>query len=197
MTRSYILRSDKRHSDSSCSEPTQRKLGSRLVSFVFCLLSLSIFLARAGTSRSFTMSRRLRYASSHSRESSPRGDSSSLPSTEATFQDLNLAKSTTSTSRHHLTVPSSHQASASRQRQASYPPADLTAQYLHTGYEPSHYSRPSSSERLVNPRYNGAASAFGIPDSDPVDFQIDPSSLSFDLQQNISDPTLVARADMR
>ena len=143
------------------------------------------------------MSHRLRYASRHSRESSPRGDRSRRPGVESNIQDIRLAKTTTTTSHHHLTVPSSYQASDSPQRQTSYPPADLTAQYLQTGYALSNYSRPSSSERPVNPRYNSAASAFEIPNSDSANFQIDPSPLSFNVQPTISDPSLIPQADMR
>lgn len=148
------------------------------------------------------MSRRLRYASSHSRESSPRDHHSSLPGAQSTVQDVNLSKTTTTTRQHHhqhhhLTVPPSYQASSSHPRQTTYAPADLTAQYLQTGYELSNYSRPSSSERPVNPRHTSAASALAISGPDPVDFHIDPSSLSFNVQPNISDPSLVAPADMR
>lgn len=153
-------------------------------------------------SRSFTMSRRPRYASSHSRGSSPRRDSS-LPVTEATYQDLHLNKTSSSNSiishhhHHHLTVPSSYQASNSRQRQASYPPTDLTAHYLPAGYEPSQYSRPPSSERLIDPRHISAISSFGIVDPDPLNFPIEPSSAAFNGQPDLSDPTLLARAEMR
>lgn len=142
------------------------------------------------------MSHRLRYATSHSRESSPRRDSSSLSGAESTSQDLYPSKSTATTNHHHLAVPSSYQASGSRLRQATYPPADLTAQYLQTGYELSNYSRLSSSDRSVNPRYTSAA-AFEVSNSDPVDFHVDPTSLSFNVQPSISDPSLSAQADMR
>lgn len=132
------------------------------------------------------MSHRLRYTSSRSRESSPQRDSSNLPRVESTSQ-----------ANHHLTVPSAYQASDSRLRQATYPPADLTTQYLQTGYDLSNYSRPSSSNRLLNPRYTSTASAFGASNSDSVDYQIDPTSLSFNVQPSISDSGLVGQADMR
>ena len=143
------------------------------------------------------MSHRLRYTSSRSRDSSPRRDSSSLSGAESISQDLHLSNSYTTTNHRHLAVPSAYQASDSGLRQATYPPADLTTQYLQTGYELSNYSRPSSSHPLVNSRYNSAASAFGVSSSDPVDFQIDPTSLSFNVQPSTSDPSLVPQADMR
>ena len=145
------------------------------------------------------MSRRLRYASDHSRESSSRGDHSTFPITEPPFQDFQRTKTTTTTSYQHLTVPSSFQPSGSRQRHASYTPPDLTTQYLQAGYDPSGYSRSPSSEPLVHPRSTSAVSPFGTADSDPSasDFSIDPSSLGFNVHQNISDPILVTRADMR
>lgn len=154
--------------------------------FFLCRLSCSTgtfvdFPSSASPSRSFTMSRRLRYTSSHSHESSPPGDCNSRPSAEQT-------KTATATVHPSLIVPSSFQATHSHRRQAPYPPTDLAAEYLQCGYEPAQYSR-APSEKPIDPRYTSTASAFEHVDPDSLHYSIAPSSLSFHVP-NLSDPEM-------
>lgn len=136
---------------------------------------------------------RPRQASSHSRGSSPFGDRS-LSVTEATFQDLHLSETAGG---QHLSIPPSYQVSDPRYRRPSYPRSELSASYLQSGFDPSNYSRNSSSESFISPLRASPAPAFGIPDSDPLSFRIDPETSNFHVQTNPSDPAILSRTDMR
>lgn len=136
---------------------------------------------------------RPRQASSHSRRSSPFGDRS-LSVTEATFQDLHLNETAGG---QHLSIPPSYQVADPRHRRPSYPRSELSASYLQSGFDPSNYSRNSSSESFINPLRTSPAPAFGISDPDPLSFQIDPETASFHAQPNPSDPAVLSRTDMR
>lgn len=138
-------------------------------------------------SHSFKMSRP-RQASSHSRGSSPFGDRS-LSVTEATFQDLHLNETAGG---QHLSIPPSY-----RVERPSYPRSELSASYLQSGFDPSNYSRNSSSESFINPLRASPAPTFGISDSDPLNFQIDPETANFHVQPNPSDPSVLNRTAMR
>lgn len=129
----------------------------------------------------------------HSRRSSTRGDHN-LSVTQATFQELNLHETAGS---HHLSLPAAYQNPDSRYRRPSYPHSELGTSYLQSGYDPSSYSRASSSGRFINPQGTSPVPTFGIPDPDPLNFSIDPDTTTFAIPQNISDPTLLSRPDMR
>lgn len=136
---------------------------------------------------------RPRQASSHSRGSSPFGDRS-LSLTEATFQDLHLDETAGG---QHLSIPPSYQVADPRYRRPSYPRSELSASYLQSGFDPSNYSRNSSSESFINPLRASPAPALGISDSDPLTFQIDPETANFHVQTNPSEPAILSRTDMR
>jgi hypothetical protein len=79
----------------------------------------------------------------------------------------------------------------------SYRATGFAAPFLPTGYDSSNYSRSSSSsERLAPPRHAGALSAFGIADSDPVNFSLDPDAAGLKVPPSLSDSNLVAQAEM-
>lgn len=136
---------------------------------------------------------RPRQASSHSRGSSPFGDRS-LSVTEATFQDLHLNETAGG---QHLSIPPTYQVADPRYRRPSYTRSELSASYLQSGFDPSNYSRNSSSESFINPLRASPAPAFGISDSDPLNFQIDPETANFHVQTNPSDRATLNRIDMR
>ena len=136
---------------------------------------------------------RSRLSPSHSRRSSTRGDHN-LSVTQATFQDLHLQETTGG---QHLSLPLAYQNSESPYRRPSYPQSELGTSYLESGYDPSTYSRAPSSERFINPQRTSPVSTFGIPDPDPLSYPIDPDTTNFEIPQNISDPALLSRPDMR
>lgn len=139
-----------------------------------------------------TMSRP-RHASSHSRGHSFLGDRS-LSLTEATFQDLRLSETTGS---QHLSLPSACQPLDPPYRQLLYPRSELSASYLQPAYEPSNYSRKSSSESFINLLRTSPAPASGTSDPDPAAFPLDPESSNFHIPPHPSNPTGLHRADMR
>lgn len=96
----------------------------------------------------------------------------------------------------HLSIPPSYQAADPRYRRPSYPRSELSASYLQSGFDPSNYSRNSSSESFINPLRASPAPAFGISDSDPLTFQIDPETANFHVQTNPSEPAILSRTDM-
>jgi hypothetical protein len=163
----------------------------------FCSRSPSFTLpGRAGTSHSFTMSCCPRYPSSHSREGSRQGESC-LPITKAALHDLQRNKTTIGTP-HPVSSTPSYPAAGFQQPPVSYRATGFAAPFLPTGYDSSNYSRSSSSsERLAPPRHAGALSAFGIADSDPVNFSLDPDAAGLKVPPSLSDSNLVAQAEMR
>lgn len=136
---------------------------------------------------------RSRLPPSHSRRSSTRGDHN-LSVTQATFQDLSLHETAGT---QHLALPLAYQNSDPRYRRPSYPQSELGTSYLQSGYDPSSYSRASSSERFINPQRTSPVPTFGISDPDPLSFSIDPDAANFEIAQNISDPAILSRSDMR
>lgn len=127
------------------------------------------------------------------RRSSTRGDHN-LSVTQAAFQDFNLHETAGS---QQLSLPLAYQNSDLRYDRPSYPQSELGASYLESGYDPSIYIPTSSPERFINPQRTSPLSTFGIPDPDPLSYPIDPDTVNFEIPQNISDPTLLSRPDMR
>lgn len=130
---------------------------------------------------------------SRSRRSSTRRDHN-LSITQAAFQDFNLHETAGS---QPLSLPLAYQTSDLRYDRPSYPQSEPGASYLESGYDPSIYIPTSSPERFINPQRTSPLSTFGIPDPDPLGYPIDPDTVNFGIPQNISDPTLLSRPDMR